>query len=93
MPVVGDSGELMSRWLLNKGCVLCHHETTAEVVHEMRWGKLSLPPPAQVRSDLPCAGGACGDADVWEGRAMYCSEDCRLHCEFELFAWELGIRN
>jgi len=74
---------------------MCCHEATTEVIHEMRWawGKLSLSPLAQVRGDLPCVGGACGDADGWEGNAVYCSEDCRLRCEFELFPWEFGIRN
>jgi hypothetical protein len=55
----------MSKWLCNKGCVLCHHEMAAEVIHEIGWGKLSLPLPAQVCDDLSCAGGACGDADGW----------------------------
>jgi hypothetical protein len=52
---------------------------------------LSLSPSAQVCGDLPCVGDACGDADRWEGRVVYCSEDCRLHHEFELFTWELRI--
>ena len=74
---------------------MCHSEVTAEVIYETRWakGKLSLPPPAQVHGDLPCVGGACGDVDGWEGRVVYYSEDFWLRCEFELFAWELGIRN
>jgi len=91
--VEGGGGGPMSRWLRNKGCVMCHGEATAEVICKMGWGKLSLPSPAQVRGNLLCVGGACGDVDGWEGRAMYCSEDCRLRCEFELFEWELGIRN
>jgi hypothetical protein len=76
----GDGGGPTSRWLRNKGCVLCRHDAAAEVIHETRWawGKLSLLPPAQVRGDIPCAGGACGDAYGWEGRAVYCSKDCRL---------------
>ena len=90
----GGSG-LMSRWLRDKGCVLCRREAAAEVTRETRWalGKLSLSPPAQVRDNLPCAGDACGDADGWEGRVVYCSQDCRLRRKFELFAWELEIRN
>ena len=34
-----------------------------------------------------------GIVDGWDGRVVFCSEDCRLRHEFELFAWELGIRN
>ena len=73
--------------------MLCHDEAAAEVIHKTRWGKLSLPLPAQVHGDLPCTGGTYGDADGWEERAVYCNEDCRLRHQFELFAWELGIRN
>ena len=91
--IMGDGGGPTSRWLCNKGCMMCRCETVAEVIHKMRWGKLSLPQPAQVHADLPCAGDACGDVDGWLGRDVYCSEDCRLRHEFELFAWELGIRN
>jgi hypothetical protein len=43
--------------------------------------------------DLPCAGSVRGCIDGWEGRAMFCSEDYRLFREFELFIWEMGIRN
>jgi hypothetical protein len=81
----------MSRWLCNKGCVLCHREAATEVIHEIGWDKLSLSPLAQVCGNLPCVGNACGDADRWEGRVVYCNEDCRLHHEFELFTWELRI--
>ena len=92
---VGSDGGPTSRFLCNKGCVLCRHEAAAEVIRETRWAwaKLSLPPLAQVHGDLPSVGGACADANGWEGRAVYCSEDYRLHREFELFTWELGIRN
>ena len=83
--IVGGGGGPMSRWLSNKGCVLCHLPS-AEVVLQMTWGKLLLPPPAQVCGDLSCTGGACGDVDGWEVRAVYCSEDYRLHHKFELFA-------
>jgi len=71
--VVGDGGGPLSRWLSNKGCVLCRLPA-AEVVLRMTWGKLSLPSPTQVRGDLPCAGGVCGYADGWERRALYCNE-------------------
>jgi hypothetical protein len=64
--VGGSSGRLMSRWLRNKGCVLCCHEAANEVIRKMRWGSLSLPPPAQVHDDLLCTGGACDDVDRWE---------------------------
>ena len=50
----------------------------AEVVLRTTWGKLSPPPPAQVRGDLPCIGGVYSYVDGWERRALYCSEDCRL---------------
>ena len=60
---------------------------------ERRGGKKWLRPPALMHGDLSCVGGACGVADGWDRRAVYYSEDCRLHYEFELFAWELGIRN
>jgi hypothetical protein len=83
---MGGGGRPTSRWLRNKGCELCRCKAATEVIYKMRWafGKLLLPPPAQVRDD-PCAGGTCGDVDGWEARAMYYSEDCRLHHEFELF--------
>jgi len=44
----GGGSRAMSRWLHNKGYVLCHREATTEVIYEMRWswGKLLLPPPA-----------------------------------------------
>ena len=58
----GGGSRPMSRWLRNKGCVLCHLPA-AEVVLRMTWGKLSLPLPAQVCGDLLCAGGICGYAD------------------------------
>ena len=66
-----------------KGCVMCR-DAAAIVIVETRWYKLSLPLPAQVHGDLPCVGGVCGYADGWEGRALYCSEDCRLCLEIEL---------
>jgi hypothetical protein len=60
--VAGGRGGPMSWWLSNKGCVLCRLLAT-EVVLRMTWGKLSLPPPAQVRGDLSCAGDVCGYID------------------------------
>ena len=33
----GSDGEPTSRWLRNKGCVLCHHEAVAEVIRKTRW--------------------------------------------------------
>ena len=70
---MGCGGGPMSRWLSNKGCVLCRLPA-AEVVLRMTWGKLSLPPPAQVRGDLLCVGSVYVYADRWERRALYCSE-------------------
>jgi hypothetical protein len=90
--VAGDGGGPMSRWLSNKGCVLCRCPAV-KVIYNTTWGLLSLPPPTQVCHDLPCVGGACDDADGWEGRAVYCSEDCRLHQEIHFFEWEFGIRD
>ena len=89
---MGGGGGPMSRWLSNKGCVLCHR-SAVKMIYNTTWGRLSLPPLAQVHGNLPCVGEACGDADGWEGRAVYYSEDCRLHHEFKFFTWELGIRN
>jgi hypothetical protein len=80
-------------WLRNKVCVLCHQVAANMIKQSTMWGNITLPPPARVRGDLPCAGGICGRVDGWEGRVVFCSEDCRLSREFELFAWELGIRN
>ena len=89
---VGGGGIPTSRWLSNKGGVLCRCPAV-KVIYNTTWGQLSLPSPAQVRCDLPCTGGACDDADGWEGRVVYCSEDCRLHQEIYFFKWEFGIRD
>ena len=43
--MAGDGSRSTSRWLSNKGCVLCHLPT-AKVVHRTTWGKLLLPLPA-----------------------------------------------
>ena len=90
--VAGGGGGQMSRWLSNKGCALCHRPVI-KVIYNTTWGRLSLPSPAQVHGDLSCAGDACGDADGWEGRAMYWSEDYRLRQEIYFFEWEFGIRD
>jgi hypothetical protein len=59
---MGDGGGPMSRWLRNKGCVLCRI-LAAVVVLQTTWGKLSQPSPAQVHGDLLCTGGIYGYAD------------------------------
>ena len=87
-----SGGGPTSRWLHDKGCVLCHMMAD-KVIRRTTWGKKCLTPSALVHGNLSCAGDACGVANGWDGRAVYCSEDCRLHHEFELFAWEIGIRN
>jgi hypothetical protein len=81
---MGGSSGPTSRWPSNKGCVLCRL-SVSEVVLQTTWGKLSLPPLAQVRGDLPCVGGVCGYVDGWEKRALYCSKDCRLFQEINFF--------
>ena len=74
-----------SRWLSNNGCVLCHRPTV-KMIYQSMWGMLSLLPPAQVRGDLPCIGGACSNiVDKLELRALYCSEDYRLCQEIHFF--------
>ena len=35
--VASGGGRPTSRWLLNKGCVLCHRNAAIEVICEMRW--------------------------------------------------------
>jgi hypothetical protein len=90
--IIGGGGGPTSRWLHNKGCVLCRQAATKVIIPTM-WGKIMMPPPAQECGDLLCAGGVCGRANGGEGRAVFCSKDCRLSRAFELFAWEMGIRN
>jgi hypothetical protein len=55
------------------------------------WGE-PLPPPAQVRSDQPCAGtgGGCGMEKGWLQISLFCSKDCRLRCEMVKFAQRIG---
>ena len=59
---VDGGGGPTSRWLSNKGCVLCHCPAI-KVIYNTTWAQLSLPPPVAVHGDLPCIGGACGDVD------------------------------
>ena len=40
----GGGGVPMSRWLSNKGCVLCRH-LAIKVIYNTTWGRLSLPSP------------------------------------------------
>ena len=35
--IMGGGGRLTSRWLRNKGCVLCHREVATEVIRETWW--------------------------------------------------------
>ena len=41
----GDGGGPTSRWLSNKGCVLCHRPTI-KVIYNKTWRRLSSPPLA-----------------------------------------------
>ena len=43
--VAGGGGGPTSRWLSNKGCVLCHRPTI-KLIYNTTWGRLSLPPSA-----------------------------------------------
>ena len=43
--VAGGSGGPMSRWLSNKGCVLCRR-SAVKVIYNTTWGQSSLLPPA-----------------------------------------------
>jgi hypothetical protein len=83
-----------SRWLGNEGC-LPLRENAALGIHSSSWriwGEL-LPPSAQVRSDQPCADndGSCGMEKGWLRISLFCSEDCRLHCEMVKFAQSICI--
>ena len=83
----------MSRRLSNKGCRLCH-EAAAKVIHETTWWHKWPPPPlAQVRGDLPCAGGDYDVPKGWEERTLFCSKDCRLRHKIILFEMAIGIGN
>ena len=61
----------------------------------MTWwrNKWPPPPPAQVRSDLPCVGGDYGVPKGLEERTLFCSEDSRLRREIILFEKAIGIGN
>jgi hypothetical protein len=93
---VAGGSSTTSRWLSNKGCLpLC--EKVARALHYSTWriwGEL-LPPPAQVRDDQPWAGtgGGCGVEKGWLRISLFCSEDCRLHCEMVKFTQSIGIGN
>jgi hypothetical protein len=93
--VVGG-GSTMSRWLTNEGC-LPLHEKAARSIYSSTWRIWSepLPPPAQVCNDQTCAGndGGCGVDKGWLQISLFCSEDCRLHCEMVNFEWSIGIGN
>jgi hypothetical protein len=93
---VAGGGSTTSRWLSNEGC-LPLREKAACALHYSTWwiwGELLLP-PAQVRSNQPCAGtsGGCGVEKGWLQISLFCSEDCRLHCEMVKFAQSIGIGN
>jgi hypothetical protein len=93
--VVGGSSTT-SRWLSNEGC-LPLREKAAHAIHSSTWRIWGepLPPPAQVRGDQPCAGNeGCRDLDKgWLRIFLFCSEDCRLHCEMVKFERSIGIGN
>jgi hypothetical protein len=93
---VAGSGSTTSRWLSNEGC-LPLREKAARAIHSSTWrisGEL-LPPPAQVRGDQPCVGNCdcCGVDKGWLRISLFCSEDCRLHCEMVKFEHSIGIGN
>jgi hypothetical protein len=96
MKQVTGGGSATSRWLSNEGC-LPLSEKVALAIHYSIWRILGepMPPPAQVRSDLPCAGtsGDCGVENGWLRISLFCSEDCRLHCEMVKFAQSIGVGN
>jgi hypothetical protein len=93
--VVGG-GSTTSRWLSNEGC-LPLREKVACAIHSSTWRILAepLPPPTQVRGDQSCAGngGGCSVDKGWLRISLFCSEDCRLHCEMVKFAQSIGIGN
>jgi hypothetical protein len=45
-----------------------------------------------VRGDQPCAGTGvgCGVEKRWLWISLFCSEDCRLHCEMVKFEQRIG---
>jgi TPR repeat protein len=70
------------------------HEKAARALHYSTWRIWGepLPHPAQVCGDQPCAGisGGCGGEKAWLRISLFCSEDCRLHCEIVKFAQRIG---
>jgi hypothetical protein len=93
---VTGGGSTMSRWLSNKGC-LPLREKAARVLHYSTrriWGE-PLPPLEQVRGDQPCAGtgGSCSVEKGCLRISLFCSENCRLHCEMVKFAKSIVIGN
>jgi hypothetical protein len=91
--VAGGGSTMSSRWLSNDGC-LSLREKAKRALHYSTWhiwGE-SLPPPAQVRGDQPCAGsgGGYGVEKGWLRISLFCSEDCRLRCEMMMFAQRIG---
>jgi hypothetical protein len=82
--VAGSGSMMSSRWLSNEGC-LPLREKGARALHYSTWRIWGEPllPPAQVRGDQPCAGtgSGCGVEKGWLRISLFCSEDCRLHCE------------
>jgi hypothetical protein len=93
---VTGAGSTTSRWLSNEGC-LPLREKAAHVIHYLTWHIWGepLPPPAQVRSDQPCAdnSGDCGVDKGWLGISLFCSEDCRLRREMVKFEQSIRIGN
>jgi hypothetical protein len=96
MRCITGGGNTMSRWLSNEGCLPLREKAVRAIQSSTWriWGE-PLPPPAQVRSDQPCAGNdGCYDVDKgWLRISLFCSEDCRLRCEMVKFEWSIGIGN
>jgi hypothetical protein len=96
MRLVASGGSTTSWWLSNEGSLpLCEKAACALHYSTWRiWGE-PLPPPAQVCSDQRCAGttGGCGVEKGSLRISLFCSEDCRLHCEMVKFAQSIGIGN
>jgi hypothetical protein len=86
----------MSRWLSNEGC-LPLREKAARAPHSLTWHIWDepLPPPAQVCGNQPFTGnsGGCDVEKGWLQISLFCSEDCRLHCEMVKFAQSIRIGN
>jgi hypothetical protein len=91
--VAGGGSMTSSRWLSNEGC-LPLREKVARGLHYWTWRIWGepLPPPAQVRGDQLCTGtgGSCDVEKGWLRISLFCSEDCRLHCEMVKFTQRIG---